>query len=285
MAEEDTPEVPGPNHRPLVLPDRYSGKEEWSQWISHFDNVAAVNTWNEAQKLLWLKVRLTERAQTAFQHFPDDVQKNYEAAKKALKNRFEPECRKDRYQAEFSSRRRKKTEGWADFSEDLKILADKAYPHLEAASIEQMAVMHYLSQIDDVQIAFNVRQRKPTTLDEAVSATLELESYLQPKLSVSEVTKNHVETEEAVAAVSQDSTAVMMKQLLERMERMEAELTIRKKQETDMAPERGRRGQQQFRNQGGSQLGRRRVVTCWNCGQSGHFSRECRYQHQGNDKP
>ena len=79
-------------------------------------------------------------------------------------------------------------------------------------------------------------------MDEAVSATLELELYLQPKLSVSEVPKNHVETEEAVAAVTQDSTAVMMKQLLERMERMEAELTTRKKQETDMAPERGRRG-------------------------------------------
>ena len=31
MAEEDTPEVPDPNHRPLVLPDRFSGKEEWSQ--------------------------------------------------------------------------------------------------------------------------------------------------------------------------------------------------------------------------------------------------------------
>ena len=62
MAEEDTPKVPGPNYRPLVLPDRFSGKEEWNQWISHFDNVAAVNTWNEAQKLLWLNVRLTERA-------------------------------------------------------------------------------------------------------------------------------------------------------------------------------------------------------------------------------
>ena len=138
MAEEDTPKVPVPNHRLLVLPDRFSGKEEWSRWISHFDNVAAVNTWNDAQKLLWLKVRLTERAQTAFQHFPDDVQKNYEAAKKALKECFEPECRKDRYQEEFSSRR-KKTEGWADYSEDLKIFADKAYPHLEAAAIEQMA--------------------------------------------------------------------------------------------------------------------------------------------------
>ena len=68
-----------------------------------------MNTWNEAQKLLRLKVPLTEMAQTAFQHFPDDVQKNYEAAKKALNERFEPECSKDWYQAEFSSRRRKKT--------------------------------------------------------------------------------------------------------------------------------------------------------------------------------
>ena len=99
----------------------------------------------------------------------------------------------------------------------MKILADKAYPHLKVAAIERMALMHYLSQIDDIQIAFNFRQRKPTTLDEAVSATLGLESYLQPKLCVSEVTKNYVETEEAVGAVSQDSTAAMMKQLLERM--------------------------------------------------------------------
>ena len=93
MPEEDTSEVPCPNHRPLVLPDRFSDKEEWNQWISHLDNVAAVNTWNEAQKLLWLNVHLTERTQTTFQHFPDYVQKNYEAAKKALE-RFEPECRK-----------------------------------------------------------------------------------------------------------------------------------------------------------------------------------------------
>ena len=163
MADPD-PVAPVTVTRPLVLPDKFSGDGEWSQWICHFENVAAVNSWNEDSKLLWLKVRLTERAQMAFQHLPGDTQADYAAAKAALKERFEPESRKDRYTAEFQSRRKKRTEGWADYSEDLRMLVDKAYPHLEAAARDQMALTHYLSQIDNTQVAFSVKQQKPATL-------------------------------------------------------------------------------------------------------------------------
>ena len=38
--------------------------------------------------------------------------------------------------------------------------------------------MHYLGQLDNFQISFSVKQKCPKTLDEAVSTTLELESYL-----------------------------------------------------------------------------------------------------------
>ncbi len=110
----------------------------------------------------------------AFQHLSDDTRASYGQAKEALKARFEPPSRKDLYKAEFQSRRKKRAESWADFAEDLKILIDKAYPHLEAAARDQMALTHYLSQIDNPQIAFSVKQQKPATLDAAVSATLEM---------------------------------------------------------------------------------------------------------------
>ncbi len=45
-----------PNARPVVLPEPYAGEGDYSEWFDHFENVAAVNTWNEEAKLLWLKV-------------------------------------------------------------------------------------------------------------------------------------------------------------------------------------------------------------------------------------
>ena len=53
--------------KPLVLPEPFNGEGSWEQWNYHFDNVAAVNGWDEGDKLKWMKVRLTGRVQTAFQ--------------------------------------------------------------------------------------------------------------------------------------------------------------------------------------------------------------------------
>ena len=234
----------------------------------------------------------------ALQHLPEDTKASYEDAKKALKERFEPESRKDRYKAEFQARRKKRTEGWPDYAEDLKILVDKAYPDLEPAARVQMALTHYLAQIDNTQVSFSVKQRKPTTLDDAVTATLEMESYLDPKVELAGV------GEETVAAVAQgDSTATVMKELLERMERLESELTATQKYRAEAQPRNWRGKNLRF----DSRAGDRRSMTCWQCGKKGHTYRDCwdrpesgndhqapgnrppyyQYKHpmQGNDRP
>ena len=41
-----------------------------------------------------------------------------------------------------------------------------------------MALQRYLSQLDNEQVAFSAKQRKPKTIEAAVGATLECESYL-----------------------------------------------------------------------------------------------------------
>ena len=76
-----------------------------------------------------------------------------------------------RYQAEFETRRKKRTEGWADFGEDLRSLADRAFPDLQPEARECLALQSYLKQLDQPQVAFSVKQTRPRTLDEAVAAT------------------------------------------------------------------------------------------------------------------
>ena len=76
--------------------------------------------------------------------------------------------------AELQAKRKKRTEDWAAFAEDLRTLAEKAYPSLEVAAQELLVLNHFLGQLDDPQLALGVRQRTPTTVDAAVAATLEI---------------------------------------------------------------------------------------------------------------
>ena len=45
--------------KPIVLPESFSAEESWEDWLDHLNNVAAVNSWDGEQKLLWLKVHMT----------------------------------------------------------------------------------------------------------------------------------------------------------------------------------------------------------------------------------
>ena len=163
--------------KPVVLPEPFDGEASWEDWKLHFEDVAAVNEWTDDQKLKWLRVRLTGRAQKAFHRLPDEVTATYRGATTALQERFEPKSKKTRYQAEFEARRKKRAEGWADFAEDLGSLTDKAYPELQPEARELLALQAYLRNLDHPQISFSAKQRRPKTVDEAVAATPEMESY------------------------------------------------------------------------------------------------------------
>ena len=57
-----------------------------------------------------------------------------------LKSRFDPESRQTHFQAEFQTRQKKASEGWADLADDLKSLADKAYPTLQEEARERLSI-------------------------------------------------------------------------------------------------------------------------------------------------
>ena len=164
-------EAPRPA-RPLVLPESFNRKTDYCDWIDHFENVAAVNAWDDNAKLQWLKVRLTGRAQTALKRLLDATHRSYNETLAALKKQFEPESTRELYAAEFQTRRKGKTESWADFAEDLRRLADRAHADLEEAAREKLSLTRYLDQIADPQVSFGVKQSRPRNLDEAVAATL-----------------------------------------------------------------------------------------------------------------
>ena len=249
--------------RPVVLPETFDGTKNWDEWFFHFENVAVVNGWSDADKLKWLRVRVTGRAQKALHLLPEASRRTYETTRAALQARFDPESRRTRYQAELQSRRRKASEGWADFADDLKALADKGYPTLQDEAREQLAINAFLQQLTQPQVAFSVKQKRPKTLDDAVAATLEMESYLTGSSSMEIASTLPSSMELPVCPVSQlsqvDKLTRAVEQLTERVERLQQDARPR--------PRRAFSGE------------------CWTCRRPGHMARNCpqsRSTQQGN---
>lgn len=279
-------------NKPAVLPEIYTGDKSWDEWIDHFDSVATVCEWDDAAKLKWLRVRLTERAGTTFRRLPEATRNDFKEAVKALRKRFEPESRKELYMAELQTRTRKRGEDWASFGEDLKLLADKAYPDLQEEARERFALIQYLSHLENPQIAFSVRQAKPATVNEAVTLTLEMNSYMQATKPSSRVTAVSCETDdytteaEPVAAATLQPRDSAMQLILNRMDQLESKL------QDVMISKKSSPTQQEGNASTGWSRTRQRTrwrQDCWNCGEDGHLSRDCtmprkRAQQQGKGK-
>ena len=149
------------------------------------------------------------------------------SGERPLQERFEPKSKRTRYQAEFETGRKKKSEGWADFADDLRSLADKAYPELQPEARVVLALQSYLSQLDQPQVAFSVKQRRPKGLDEAVASTLEMESYAPPAAKPVAAVQSDNDTtgdkgeEVPVATVDSKKFVSLMEKLMDRVDLLE----------------------------------------------------------------
>ena len=291
--------------KPLVLPDVFTGDKNWEEWIDHFDSVATVNGWDDAAKLQWLRVRMTGRAATTFRRLPEETRADFALSVAALQKRFEPESKKELYMAELQTRTKKRKEDWTVFGEELKRLADKAYPDLQNEARERLALNQYLSRLEDPQLAFSVRQNKPTDVDSAIRITLEMESYMQASKACEPVQIAHVEEEDGEEPVAAAPTAAgktkddPLQILLERMDQLEKGLKSVNQERPYRNQERPYRNQERpYRNQerpyrsasGGSNRQPPRTKICWNCRGEGHIAPNCpspkqERQQQGNDQP
>jgi len=166
---------------------------------------------------------MTGRAQTAYKQLSDETRTDYTACVKGLQERFEPESKKELYLAEFQMWSKQTNESWAAFAEDLNILASKAFPKLQADAKEQLALTQYLGQLNNMKVAFGVKQKHPKTLDEAISATVELESYLHKPHSSNNSSIMDSPLPQVVAGVqkSQETMMEMLTKMMECLDKLE----------------------------------------------------------------
>ena len=268
--------------KPVIIPDTFDGDIGWDEWIGHFNSVARVNDWNDQTKLLWLEVRLVGKARKAWNRLTTEDRNDYNSAVIALRQRFEPESRRDLYAAEFQTRGRKPNESWGETADNLRSLADKAFPDLDEVAKEKLSVDRYLTLLEKPDVSLAVRQRRPKTLNDAVSATLETEAFMslgnqrgyqiRPELTPTTSVAGVDSTVNATLASKDDKMYEMLQTLVSRMNQMELTIARMDSRCSNLTnTPRPARGQEKDR----SDSTRRGPIICNKCGKPGHYARGC----------
>ena len=129
------------------------------------------------------------------------------------------------YKVEFESRQRRNKEYWADLADDMLLLASKVFPSLKDEAREKLALSKYLDQLKDPQVSFRVKQCCPKMIQEAVSNTTKLKSYLvkSARSKLMQVMQKDSEEQAAVAVIQSTQRGLMdmMQGLVERVEQLE----------------------------------------------------------------
>ena len=248
--------------------------------------MAWVNDWDDPAKLLWLQVRLTGKAQTAWNRLRDEDKQDYARGKLVLQHRFEPDSCRDLYAAEFQVRCHWQGEMWGCLADNLRRLADKGFLELDNRAKEQLSLDRFLSLIEDPDAALAVHQRRPKDLNEAVACVLEIKAYLalgprsQKKVSSIQQSPGDMEVVSAIQS-SQNTIIQMLNALTTRVDKLEGIISASGSvaANSDREALRNRSAnlsscdqQSTWKQRNRSDFGE---PVCRRCGREGHFARGC----------
>ena len=239
-----------------VTPNKYDGRTKWRDYYTHFSACQKLNQWTESEACHWLATRLEGPALAVLQE--DVAEMTLEGLLSRLEERFGRGQSAENYLLELKARRRQPKETIPELGQAIRELTSLAYPDMSRDVRERLAKEHFKDAVNDQQLRTAIFQCKPATLDEAVTAALEMESFLQAEMArvrpkstsnlnpFSRVLSESSEVEERLKKIEND-----MQQLLTTVSSSNVQ-------------------------QRGQQVKVREVdAVCYYCGEVGHFKRNC----------
>ena len=189
---------------------------------------------------------------------PADRRKDYSALVTALETRFGCSVQKELNRVRLRNRRRQRGEPLVVVADDVVRLARLTYADASIDTQNIHAMEQFIEAICDDDLRVRVLQSRPTNLQEALRSALELESYT---LAV-----RRTPTVRAMESVPDSNTVSDINQIMEEVvARLSASMT---KQLGNMMS--------------GNPQGMSTVRgACWNCGETGHYSRDCPKESRG----
>ena len=176
-AEDNSVRADAEGRQLRIKLQKFDGTGSWETWWAHFKNCASYNRWTERDKLAFMKGALTGNAAQVLWDTDRVTTGSWKKLVNMLKSRYSGERQAEKYRAELQIRRRRHNESLSELHQDIRRLMALAYPKLTAAAREEIACDHFTNALSDPDFALKVKERTPTSLDEALRIALRLEAW------------------------------------------------------------------------------------------------------------
>ena len=165
------------HYRPRVMPDQYDGKRQWEEYLSYFENCAVINEWDDHHKAQYLRVSLRGAANQFLRTLPEHKKQDYNQLVTLLGRRFNPDNQRELFRAELKNVTREDKQTLPELGEEVRRLARMAYPNAPEDMLDGIGKDHFIDALDDADLRWRVYQVKAKSLDDAITAAVEMEAY------------------------------------------------------------------------------------------------------------
>ena len=179
-----------PSIRRDRLPEVFNGsKQEFSDWLIHFETVSDWNRWSYGEKGQNLVMSLRGPAQQILRELRPAERADYDIILQMLKRRFDPGNKELLRRREFRSRTKKKGESMEEYGFSLSRLVSTAYIDMPVNAREVLLIEQFIAGLPSREIARHVQLSHPNSLGDAITLASEYESFEQVELGPTKPTK------------------------------------------------------------------------------------------------
>jgi hypothetical protein len=245
--------------RPNLKLEQYTGSEDWEEFVSHFELCAELGEWSQRDKLLALAGSLRGAARTFYTSFVPAERECYDVLVERLGQRFGNARQQSKWLSRLEARKRGPGESISALGDDLRQMAQRAYPDLDLRAQEVLAI-NQLYKTVTLEVKCRCMDKECHTISEAIDVIERYESIMgkdEKKTTVRAVAGQPDQSPDA-AAGNTAKVERSLQQIVQRLERLEKS----NRPSNDRSNDRGRP------NDGGR-------PKCYQCGAETHFIRDC----------
>ena len=258
----------------------YEGQEDIDVFLVPFERLAERYAWSEMEKIDRLYESLKGKAMWYVCSLPRALTGNYRSLRESLTKRFgrkDPPSTVRRKLAEM----RQKGESNDEFGEEVRRLVTRAYPGTDLEMQDQLAAEAFLRGYRNSRIAYDVLNRAPRTLNDALELVTSQEhnykatlgrDYDQQKRERARRVSWAEETDESTCAALEEEPEILGAQRVQRPTYVTIEQLDNRLKQVELRLKKSHEQEKAKRDQLFKDLENR----CYQCGQTGHYKSECK---------
>ena len=279
-----------PSSCPKVPTFDGSNTAQFRPWIIQFEAIARHQGWSAGERVVRLVSSLTGPAANLLIGMTLEQLDNYNCLRMRLARRYDPPEREEAHRAELRARTRRRNESADEFAENIKNLAQRAYPLADQDTLDNLVIERFREGHGNEELQKHLCLYPSKGLQDLIGACVRFETHLEigtharksneGLYTVQSTTKSEPTLEEVTRAARRLGFGLRPWTVRQQNPRGFSNNSPPRnrnggehQQSAKAIPNRNDNARTQNTSRRQTPLGE---VKCWTCGKTGHYASECR---------